>query len=186
MNRIMLSALLLLPTAALAHPGHDGGAPLIAGLTHPVGGVDHLLTMIAVGLWASVVGGKLLWALPATFLCAMLVGGIAGYAGVVMPGVEPMILASVIATGVITAMALRLPTRLSVTMVAVFGFAHGLAHGMEAPGGGIGGFALFGLGFFAATAILHLAGIALGRLAIPAARIAGGLTALGGIFLAFG
>lgn len=182
MKRI-LTAALLLPTAALAHPGHGAGNPFVAGLTHPVGGTDHLLTMVAIGLWAAIAGGRLLWLLPTSFLSAMIAGGVAGHAGLILPGVEPMILASVVGTGAIAAMTLRLPVPLSVAMVVVFGFAHGLAHGTEAPGGG---FAVFGAGFLIATAALHLAGIALGRLAVPAARLAGGLTALAGLALAMG
>lgn len=180
MKRI-LPLLLLAPSAAFAHPGHVTATPFLSGLSHPVGGADHLLAMIAVGLCAAMAGGRALWALPLAFLTAMLGGGVMGALGFALPGVEPMILASVIALGLAAALALRPGLAASVAMVALFGLFHGHAHGTE--GQATAGYAL---GFLIATAALHGAGVALGLgLQSRLARALGGLTAAAGLALAF-
>lgn len=173
--------ILLVPSLALAHPGHDSGT-FLAGAGHPLGGLDHVLAMIAVGLLAAQAGGRALWALPVTFVGAMLAGGMLGFAGVALPAVEPAILASIIVLGALVALAARLPLTALVPMVALFGLAHGWAHGAEGPAEGL---ALYALGFALATAALHGAGIALGRtLSGLALRGLGGAAALGGLALA--
>ncbi len=188
----LTAAFLMLAGPALAHPGHDhvhaaAGSPFLAGLAHPVAGLDHLVAMVAVGLWAAVLGGRALWALPAAFVAAMAVGGGLGSAGVPLPGVEPVILASVIALGAALALALRPPLALSLAAVAVFGFAHGAAHGLEGPATGVAGYFA---GFVLATAALHLAGLAAGlglarsgRAAGP--RVFGGAATAAGVVLLF-
>lgn len=183
---VLSAALAALPGAVLAHEGH--GAGFLSGLAHPVGGADHLLAMVAVGLWAAVLGGRALWALPVAFVAAMLVGGALGFAGMALPGVEPMILASVVVLGVAGALALRLPAWAAALGVAVFGLFHGHAHGAEGPETGL---ALYALGFAVATMGLHLAGLAagLGLQALAARgvlRVLGVGTALGGLSLIFG
>ena len=180
----LIFAATLLPQMALAHPGHDGGR-FIAGLAHPLGGADHLLAMVALGLLAAQIGGRGLWALPAAFVGGMIGGGVAGWAGLAFPGVEPMILASVVILGALVAMAARLPLAVLVPGVAVFGFAHGWAHGAEGPAQGL---ALYAAGFASATMALHLAGIGIGRLLRRGAllRGLGGGTALAGVALAMG
>ncbi|MFE3835956.1 HupE/UreJ family protein [Pseudogemmobacter sonorensis] len=184
MNRIMLTLMLLLPTAALAHPGHGVEYSFLAGLTHPVGGLDHLLAMVAVGLCASVLGGRALWALPLAFVGGMVAGGLAGAAALPLPTVEPMILASIVVLGALTAAALNPSLPLVAAVTAAFGLFHGHAHGTEGPTGGL---ALYAIGFVLATAGLHLAGIALGRgLQRNLTRVAGGLTAIAGVALALG
>ena len=168
MKRILTAALLTLPAPAMAHGLHDTGT-LIAGALHPVGGADHVLAMLAVGLPAAQRTGRALWALPTSFVMAMLVGGALGAAGMAFPVVEPMILASIIILGVLVALAVSLPLPALVGMVALFGIAHGWAHGAEGPTTGL---VVYALGFATATALLHLAGIAFGRL-LPAVALRG-------------
>ena len=172
----------LLPVAAFAHPGHvDHANPLIDGLTHPVSGGDHLLAMLALGLLAAQMGDRAIWALPVTFVGAMIAGGLLAD-GTPLAGVEPMILASVVILGVLVAMAMRLPMAALLPMVAVFGAAHGWAHGAEGPAQGAG---LYAAGFAAATMALHLLGIVLGRAArgAMALRWLGGATSVAGLAL---
>lgn len=176
----------LVPSLAGAHPGHGEESSFFAGLAHPLFGSDHLLAMVAVGLWAAMTGGRALWAYPAAFVAAMLAGGLLGAGGADLAVIEPTILASVIILGAAAALALRVPMGVAVAGLAVFGLAHGYAHGLEGPGGGA-----YAAGFVIATAALHAAGIALG---LGAARVgravlargAGGAVALAGAALAFG
>lgn len=193
MRRISLSNISLPVLVAFAPAtvwAHEGGhaAGFVTGLAHPVGGTDHLLAMIAVGVWASMLGGRALWALPGAFVAAMLAGGVAGFVGLPIPGVEPMILASVVLLGVAAALALRLSPVWAAAGVAMFGLFHGHAHGAEA---GAAGFAAYALGFALSTMGLHLAGLALGFAlnsgpARHLLRVLGVGTALAGLSLAFG
>lgn len=171
--------ILLVPSLALAHPGHDDVSGLVAGLAHPVLGPDHLLAMVAVGLWAALTGGRALMAYPAVFVVAMLAGGLAGAGGAAMPVVEPAILASVVVIGAAAALALRVSLWAALPALALFGLAHGFAHGAEGPGG-----AGYALGFVIATAALHGAGIWLARLGLNAGRVLGAGVAVAGIALA--
>lgn len=181
MKRI-LPLLLLAPSAAMAHPGHFAGLPLVAGLSHPLAGADHLLAMLAVGLCAAMAGGRALWALPLAFVGGLVAGGALGMAGVALPGVEPMIAASVMALGLAAALALRPGLALALPVVAAFGLFHGQAHGAEAPEAGL---ALYALGFAATSAALHGAGLVLGLRLRPAlVRGLGAATALAGLTLA--
>ncbi|MBL4917105.1 HupE/UreJ family protein [Szabonella alba] len=184
MSRIFLISLCLMPTMALAHPGHGTEAAFLSGVSHPIGGLDHVLAMLAVGLWAGISGGRAFWALPLAFVAAMIAGGALGATGVGFPAVEPMILASIIVIGALAALALRPGLAVSVALVALFGLAHGHAHGTEGPAGDL---ALYAAGFALATMALHLAGMALVRLApLMVARASAAVTALGGAALAFG
>jgi urease accessory protein len=181
MKRALLP-LLLVPGTAFAHTGHAGDHPFLSGLTHPALGADHLLAMVAVGLWAAVIGGRAMWALPSAFVSAMLLGGMLGSAGAPLPGVEPMILASVVALGALTALALQPGLAAAVAFVALFGLFHGHAHGAEGPATGLDGYAA---GFVLTTMALHLVGVMLGRLAQGALpRVIGALTAAAGVALA--
>lgn len=175
----LVAALVVIPSLALAHPGHGDEARFLSGLTHPLLGVDHLLAMVAVGLWAALAGGRAMPVLPLAFLAAMLAGGLAGAGAAEQPVVEPVILASVIVLGAAVAVALRLPLGVSAGLVALFGAAHGFAHGVEGPGG-----AEYAAGFLIATAALHGLGLALGRFGPGMVRLAGGAVALGGVALA--
>lgn len=152
-----VAALAVLPNAALAHTfgAHDAG--LVHGFLHPVGGWDHLLAMVAVGLWAAQRGGNALWMLPTAFVGAMVGGGLMGMAGLALPQVELAILLSVVALGGLVALGSRLPLLASAGVVALFAVFHGHAHGAEMPEAAQP--LLYGLGFALSTALLHAAGI---------------------------
>lgn len=177
-----------LPGVAQAHIGLHvlGGAD--AGFAHPFSGLDHLLTMVAVGLWAASLGGKARILVPAAFVVVMAVGAALGAAGVPFPAVESAIAVSVIAVGVLVAAAVRVPLGAAMTIVAVFALFHGHAHGSEMPA--MASPLAYGLGFVAATAILHGIGLMLGaarehRMVPVLARAAGGVIAATGIALAW-
>ena len=174
---------------AFAHlaPGEYGS--FASGFTHPLFGFDHVLAMVAVGLWAALIGGRAIWALPVGFVSAMVVDFLLALAGIGMPLVEPMILASTVFFGLVVALALRTPTAVAAGLVAVFGLFHGAAHGAEL---GQAGVIAFGAGFVVNTALLHLAGIGLGLAALRIggpnqilARATGALTALLGLGVIF-
>lgn len=169
MIRLLALIALLLPTAALAHPGHDE-AGLMTGLQHPISGLDHIAVMIAVGLWAALAGGRALWLWPATFVCVMLLGGALGMAHVPLPLVEPGILASVVVLGLMVALAIDLPVTAGAALIAVFALFHGHAHGAEVPEAASG--VAYLLGFAATTAALHGIGIGFAlALRSPRARL---------------
>lgn len=158
MKKIVLAVLPLAAAAspALAHIVPMAHGSVAGGFLHPLTGADHMLAMVAVGLWAAMTGGRALWALPAAFVSAMLTGYLLAIGGFTLPMVEPMILASVIALGAVVAFSARLPLGASVAMIAAFGLAHGAAHGAEV---GVSGQLAFGIGFTAATALLHSVGV---------------------------
>jgi urease accessory protein len=186
LTRAIASGLLLVPALAHAHPGH-GTSGLEHGFVHPISGLDHLLAMIAVGLWAGQLGGRARWQVPAAFLGVMILGCMLGMAGVAVPAVEQGIVASVLILGVLIAAAVRLPAIASIAIVAGFAFFHGAAHGTEMPANATGlGYAG---GFTIATGLLHAAGLGLGmigsKLRQPRfVRLAGGVIALCAIVLA--
>ena len=152
-------ALALVPTLAHAHPGHGAETGGIGwGLAHPFTGLDHILAMLAVGLWAVQLGKRALWLLPLAFVSAMAAGAALGMNGVRLPFVEPAVLASVIGLGALVAFAARLPLGLSAAAVAVAALFHGQAHGSEIPAGAAGFQTVFG--FIIATVLLHALGVA--------------------------
>lgn len=165
-----LGVLTLAP--ALGHPIHGTGQSssggLATGFMHPLLGVDHLLAMLALGLWAGQLGRKFLWTLPAVFPALMGVGAAVALAGVGMPAVEPMIAASVLALGLAVALRLSLPAMPVILAAGVFGLFHGHAHGAELPAGT--GQAGYVIGFLVATLLLHVAGAAIGRMAVRPGR----------------
>ena len=189
MRKLLALAALLAPSAALAHTGIGAhGAPFVSGLLHPLLGPDHLLAMVAVGIFAAMTGGRAVVAYPASFVAAMLVGGFLGFGGAALPVIEPTILASVIVLGLAIACALRPPLPLACAAIALFGAAHGYAHGLEAPA--LGGLP-YAAGFVIATASLHGLGLALGFAAGGLGRPAlvrglGALTAVAGLALVAG
>lgn len=164
--------------AALAHPGHGGG--LADGFTHPLTGLDHLLAMVAVGLWASQLGRPAMWTLPLAFPTMMALGAALGTGGVVMPWIETGIVASVVVLGAAVALQVRAPLGVGAVLVGAFAVLHGYVHGAElSPGSSAW---LYGIGFVAATFILHGLGIGAGLLARRPLllRAAGGaITAVG-------
>lgn len=187
------AAILAAATApALAHLDPVEHGSFMAGVSHPLFGVDHILVMVAVGLWAAQIArqdgtSKGLWIVPSAFVGVMTLGFLLALAGVALPFVEPAILASVIALGLLVAMAVHLPIAAGAAIVGLFALFHGHAHGGEL---GSAGALQFGLGFVVATTLLHVAGIALGlgvsRFAPNLTRMLGGLTALAGLSLVFG
>src|SRR3546814_827787 len=118
---------------ALAHTYGVYGGGFGAGFSHPLGGLDHVLAMVAVGVWAAQIGGRAMWLVPAAFVAAMIGGGLVGMAGVPLPMVELGIVASVVLLGALIALQSRLPLPLSMALVALFALFHGHAHGLEAP-----------------------------------------------------
>jgi len=152
-------SLVLAPMLAHAHPGHDASG-FASGLAHPLHGLDHILAMVAVGLWAVQLGGRAKWLVPASFVSVMAIGGALGMAGVAMPFAEQGIFASVLILGVLIAAAVRLPLAASMSIVGLFALCHGHAHGLEMPGTAAG--LAYGAGFVLATAILHASGIGAG------------------------
>jgi urease accessory protein len=184
-------ALALGVSPAFAHLNPAEHGSFAAGFSHPLFGLDHILAMVAVGLWAALLGGRSVWLVPAAFVGTMLAGFAAAMAGAPLPFVEPVILASVVAIGLMAAVAVSVPTMAAMAMVGVFALFHGHAHGGELGEAGAWPFAL---GFALATALLHAAGIVLGLgvgrvagrdLGRTATRAAGALTAAGGLWLAF-
>jgi len=185
------AAFLLLSSPAYAHLDPASHGSFAAGFTHPVFGLDHVLAMIAVGLWAALIGGKAIWALPSAFVGLMIAGFGLSLLGIHVPLVEPVILASVVALGALVALAARFALLPSALLVGVFGFFHGHAHGGEIGGAGELGYAA---GFVAATVLLHAAGVLIGygakvglgretRRGELATRFLGGVTALCGLAL---
>jgi urease accessory protein len=184
----------LTPTIASAHPGVDGGAHhFAAGLLHPFTGLDHILALMAVGMWAVQLSGgrSARWALvPLAFLACMVLGGLLAWTRVQLPLVEPMILASVLVMGLVLLLALRLPTSAAMGLVGLFALFHGYAHVAEMP---VDASAVrFGCGFLIGSAMLLAVGAALGRFMLTTVRqsawvrAAGGAVAIAAMFLALG
>lgn len=155
-----VGAMMLAPSMASAHPAIFHHFSAMQGFLHPLTGLDHVLAMTSVGLWASQKGGRAIWALPLAFVIAMLAGGALGMAGFALPMMEPMIAASVLVLGLMIASATTLPLPVGTALVMLFAIFHGNAHGLEAPETSQGLF--YAAGFVAATASLHGIGIALG------------------------
>lgn len=153
----------LLTTSAFAHTGSGPAGSFLTGFLHPIGGIDHVLTMVAVGSMAAVVGGRAMWTVPCAFIAMMMVGAAAGVAGYPLPLVEFGIVASIVVTGLATAFGRSLTEAAAVAVAAVFAVFHGHAHGTEmAPTLTA---AEYGAGFAVATAMLHAAGL-FGALAV--------------------
>lgn len=180
-------ALLLSPAAAFAHPGHAQSG-LLAGLAHPLLGLDHLLAMLAVGLWAAQQSGVARGALPLAFVACLLFGGLLGFAGLQLPLLETGIAGSLLALGLLVTVAARLPLAVALGLAGLFGLSHGIAHGLELPA--LASPWLYAAGFVAATATLHACGYALVRVlpqaAAALARLAGFAAAASGAWLLAG
>ncbi|MCB5204057.1 HupE/UreJ family protein [Neorhizobium sp. T786] len=177
---------------AFAHLDPTEHGSFAAGFTHPVSGVDHIVVMVAVGLWAAMLGRQALFVVPATFLGLMILGFATAILGMPLPLVEPVILGSVVVLGIAVAVALPVWPVVGAMIVGFFAFFHGHAHGEEM---GAAESISYGAGFVVATAMLHILGIAAGliawyrtagskgRLTI---RFAGGAAALSGLMLMVG
>ena len=184
----LLAAFALAAPLAQAHEGAGLAGGFMSGFAHPLLGWDHVVAMLAVGLWGAFLGAPALWLLPVVFPLVMAAGGALGVLGVPLPAVEIGIAASAIALGGVVAGALRPPLWVAALLVALFAIFHGHAHGTELPQAASP--LAYSLGFVVATGALHLAGIALGLLTRwPAGRIAvrgmgAGIALLGVLFLA--
>lgn len=184
-RRIACLAVVLAPAIAFAHEETGQAAGFLAGLMHPVTGMDHVLAMIAVGLWGAVLGPPAIWVLPVAFPLVMALGGLMGLLGIPLPGVEIGIALSAIVLGAMVLAEARPPIWLAALIVAVFAVFHGHAHGRELPEGTSA--LLYSLGFVIATGLLHAVGILLGvayrwPVGRRALRAAGAGVALAGLF----
>jgi urease accessory protein len=157
LTTLVAAAFAFAPALAQAHPGHAPGANFTHGFVHPMMGLDHVLAMVAVGLWAAQLGGRAAWLVPAAFVSVMTAGAGLGMSGVHLPFVEQGIFASVLVLGLLIATAARLPLAASAAIVGVFALFHGVAHGTEMPAS-VSGLA-YAAGFALATAILHGVGL---------------------------
>jgi urease accessory protein len=181
LRTICLTALLLSAAGpASAHPGHEA-----SGFLHPLTGIDHLLAMIGVGMWAAFLAARktsTALLVPTAFVAMMAAGAAAGFAGIKLPLVEAAILASVFVFGGLVLGAIRLPAAAAMAVAGLFAIFHGYAHALEAPVNGAGAYIL---GFLAATTLLQAVGLGLGWVAL---RVVGGLglRALGGVVMAGG
>ena len=158
----LLTSLILLTVSgtALAHPGHDV-AGFAAGALHPFNGLDHLLAMVAIGLWAATLGGTAVWKIPVAFVATLVAGAMLGMNGIHLPLVEPVIALSVLLLGLALTLTLRVPATAAIVMVSLFALFHGHAHGSELPETASG--YLYLLGITLASVALHLTGLGIGR-----------------------
>jgi urease accessory protein len=188
MTRICATILLtIMATPAFAHVGDGLTGGFLGGFEHPLFGPDHVVAMVAVGLWGAFLGAPAIWLLPVVFPLVMAFGGALGILGVPVPGIEIGIAASAIVLGLMVALAARPPLWVAAVLVGAFAIFHGHAHGAELPPGADA--VAYSVGFVVATGMLHLCGIAFGlltrwsagRLAV---RAAGGAIAIAGaVFL---
>ena len=176
-----------LATPALAHVQQGQAAGFVAGLLHPLSGMDHVLAMVAVGLWGAQLGAPAIWLLPVTFPLVMALGGFLGLIGVPLPGVEVGIASSAILLGSMVATQSRPPLWAAAALVGAFAVFHGHAHGTELPPGQSG--LVYSAGFVVATGCLHATGVLIGLVhrwpwGRPALRLAGtGIAVAGLLFL---
>ena len=190
-RRLSLAAMVavaatVLSTAAFAHVGDHAHMSFAEGLRHPLSGLDHLLAMVTVGLWAAQLGRRAMLVLPVTFPAFMALGATVGFGGAPLPWVELGIAGSVLVLGCAVALALRPSLAVTVVIIAAFALLHGYSHGVELPASASA--RAYGAGFVMTTLLLHIAGIAIGLAAqrLPlrfAARTAGGAIAAMGVVL---
>ena len=157
-----LIALCLWPVLTFAHETGDVAGGILSGFMHPISGLDHVVAMVAVGLWGAQLRGQAIWVLPVVFPMLMAFGGVLGVAGINIPGVEAFIALSGIVLGIMVAMEVRIKLLYAILIVAFFAVFHGYAHGAELPHAvqPLG----YGLGFVITTGLLHLAGILIGTI----------------------
>jgi len=181
-------ALVALAAPAEAHVIAAGPGGLAQGFAHPFGGLDHVLAMVAVGLWAAHLGGRARWLVPASFVATMGLAGAAAMAGLALPYVETGIALTVVALGALLLARARMATALGMAVVGSFAVFHGLAHGIEAP---LGAGLAYGAGFVVATALLHGLGLGVGFLSVRGehglsrlvTRLGGGMAVAAGVAL---
>lgn len=184
--RLLAAAVVATVSApALAHVEAGQATGLLSGFLHPISGLDHVLAMVAVGLWGAILGAPAVWVLPIAFPLVMAMGALLGFLGVPLPGVEYGIAASAILLGAAVAFEVRPPVAFAALLVGVFAIFHGYAHGSELPPGQSA--LLFSMGFVIATGALHAVGIGIGALkgrvwGGALLRAAGSMVAAGGAF----
>ncbi|MCC6193479.1 MAG: HupE/UreJ family protein [Burkholderiales bacterium] len=184
--RLLAAAVVAAVSApALAHVEAGQATGLLSGFLHPISGLDHVLAMVAVGLWGAILGAPAVWVLPIAFPLVMAMGALLGFLGVPLPGVEYGIAASAILLGAAVAFEVRPPVAFAALLVGVFAIFHGYAHGSELPPGQSA--LLFSMGFVIATGALHAVGIGIGALkgrtwGAAVLRVAGSMVAAGGAF----
>ena len=185
-RHLLALSLCLLPTLALAHPGHDGGHGFTAGIMHPWSGMDHLITMLAVGMWGAQLGGRMRRVLPLSFVSMMIAGSLLGFGGVHIGAVEQVIAASVCVLGLLLCSARRLPMMICVALTSCFAVFHGYAHATEAA---VSNSALLYIaGFAFSTAALHALGFGIATALNRHQRVvrwAGAAIALSGVVMLF-
>ena len=184
-NLVIVALLLLCAQPAFAHPQKGEAAGFLTGFRHPISGLDHVLAMVAVGLWGAQLGAPAIWLLPVAFPLVMAFGGMLGLMGVPIPGIEYGIALSAILLGAAVMFEYRPPLGLAAALVGFFAIFHGHAHGTELPPGQSA--LLYSMGFVVATGCLHAVGIGIGavhrwRWGQSLLRFAGGLVAMGGAF----
>ena len=190
--RLTVLTLCLVPTAALAHPAIGNASGFVHGFMHPLGGLDHQLAMILVGIFAYQLGGRALWLVPLSFIAMMAVGGFLGVTVTPLPFVEIGIALSVLVLGAIVAFGVKAPLAVAMGVVGLFAIFHGHAHGTEMPMDVSG--ATYGAGFMLATAVLHAVGIGIGMVVglmsrtfgNTVYRVAGGVASVAGLALLIG
>ena len=184
---ILFASLMLFSTSALAHVNAGSIGGFGSGFVHPVSGLDHVVAMVAVGLWGAFLGAPAIWILPIVFPMVMAMGGVLGIAAVPVPAVEIAIAISGIVLGAMVLFEVKPPIWIAAVIVGIFAIFHGYAHGAELPSAATP--LVYSLGFVIATGLLHLCGIGFGVLVRwPKGKIAvracGGLIALiGALFL---
>ncbi|MGA7414809.1 MAG: HupE/UreJ family protein [Bryobacteraceae bacterium] len=181
----LVCALLLASHLAQAHIQKGEAAGFLSGVRHPISGLDHVLAMIAVGLWGAQLGAPAIWVLPVAFPMVMAFGGMLGLMGVPLPGIEYAIAASAILLGAAVLLDLRPPLAAAAALVGFFAIFHGHAHGTELPPGQSG--LLYSMGFVIATGCLHAVGISIGTVhrwqwGQTFVRAAGGVVAVAGVY----
>ena len=183
-SRIALAAALaMVPALASAHSRH-GTIGFGHGFDHPMSGIDHILAMVTVGVFAANLGGRALWAVPLTFMALMAAGGALGIAAMPLPFVEIGIALSIVVLGLVVAVRYEWPVAAAMTLVGLFAIFHGHAHGTEMPVDASG--AAYALGFVLATGFLHLFGIAIGfGISRAGERYSYKITQAGGVATAF-
>ena len=182
---LLILCLLLYPLTVFAHQRGGEAVGFASGFSHPISGIDHILAMVAVGMWGAQLGAPAIWVLPVVFPMVMALGGTMGLMGIKLPGIELCIALSALALGFAVFREARPKLWISATIVGVFAVAHGHAHGTELPLGASG--VLYSVGFVIATGLLHALGIGIGLVhrwtaGRVALRVAGAVVAMGGVF----
>ena len=184
----LVVAFTLLATPAFGHTTTGVALGFKSGFIHPLTGLDHILAMVAVGIWGAQLGVPAIWLLPVTFPLVMSIGGVLGMRGVPIPGVEFGVAASAVVLGAMILLAVRPPLWVAAVVIGAFAIFHGHAHGTELPHAARP--LAYGAGFVLSTGLLHLTGISIGlinrwQVGGKALRVAGAVISVGGFVVLF-